>query len=114
MREPHTQRGRGDERPQGTLGEPGGGMEDTGSGKDGARVGPRSRTLARKGVLFRGNNSYIHTPTAGGEADSGCSELEGVGSCHPVLPRQCEPSSLSNINSASQAGTVGSVRLPGS
>ena len=107
MREPHTQRCRGEERPQGTSGEPGGGMEDTGSGKDGARVGPRSRTLAREGVLFRGNNSHTHPPTAGGEADSGCSELEGVVSCHPVLP-PCAPTLCSHANvnpAASQTPT---------
>lgn len=89
-------------------------MEDTGGGKDGAQVSPRSRTLAREGVLFRGGK-LPHTPTVGGEVDSGCSELKGVESCHPVLPRQCEltPSRLPE-HQLSQPGTAGSVRLPGS
>lgn len=80
--------------------------KDPGSQKDGAQVGPRSRTLAREGLLFQGNNSHTHPLQACGEVDSGCSELEGGGATTPCSHAgHCEltPSSLPNTSSASQA-----------
>lgn len=73
-----------------------------GGSEGGAQVGPRLYSQRRMPFL---GEQLMHTPTVGGEVDSGCYELRGVGSCHPMLPRCCEltPSSLPNTSSASQA-----------
>lgn len=82
-------------------------MENTGNGKDGGHVGPRSRTLAKEGLLFQGNNSHTHPLQVGRLTQ----DVMSSGEWGAATPGS---HAAVNKHQLSQSGTGGSVRLPGS